>query len=290
MEMKIKVHEIEGAHYCAVDDITVAVSKATGKSRTRERCLADLIQDYKVFLFHKEAYFFQHGDGFEEDDFKPIPSGFYSVDEWKYPCEDSGCGWEWNPVTFEKIPPEKPCAGHTSPSNLNRIPLIQVNHIDSPAGTVEFLQRNAIHKDRYLGIHPSPSDCYIALIDAKIYLADIATDDDFIMPQTTTPKDELATEAEQLTANTKRLTNEPPLGEKERGNLYRIIHAMKDILLDESTKDSEGKQLFISQNKLIECLADRYNGYSGLKTSNLKQLCAKLNKELSEAEKTFNNS
>lgn len=112
--------------------------------------------------------------------------------------------------------------------------------------------------------------------------------DGFLQDETIAPDDGIT--AEQPTAEIISLTDKPSLGEKERGNLYRIIHAMKDILLDESTKDSEGNQLFISQNKLIEHLADRYNGYGGLKPSNLKQLCAKLNKELSEAEKTFNNS
>ncbi len=83
--------------------------------------------------------------------------------------------------------------------------------------------------------------------------------------------------------------NVKPLKEKERNNLHRIIHAMKEVLLTK-TYDKAGNPLFSSQNDLIKALENIYLGYDGLSESNLKILYADINKQFNKAERTFKNS
>ncbi len=94
------------------------------------------------------------------------------------------------------------------------------------------------------------------------------------------------TNANKVDAND---TKDRPLKEKERSNLHRIIHAMKEVLLTQA-KDENGKPLFSSQNDLIKELENVYTGYDGLSESNLKILYADINKQFNKAEKTFRNS
>lgn len=159
--MKIKVHEIEGDYYCAIDDITVAVSKATRKPRSRERCLADLIQEYNVFLDYKSS----KGtvlvlDG--ERHYRELRNGFYKILCWHYPCTNQTWAHDDNPkpqIEIVRVSPTKDGRTYTEPS---------------------------------LPMYPTTSDYFIMAVDAKIYLADVATDDDFVMPNSepTTPKAE----------------------------------------------------------------------------------------------------
>lgn len=68
---------------------------------------------------------------------------------------------------------------------------------------------------------------------------------------------------------TKRI--DKPLADKERGNLYRIIAALSETLLNENSSD-ETKPHLKNQSKLIEYLDSHYDGYNGLSKSNLENV------------------
>lgn len=167
--MKIKVHEIEGDYYCAIDDVSVAISKAMGQPRSREWCLADLIQDYDVFLYclSPVKYYKSH-----DEIYCPDLTGLYKIAKWVYPC-----------------------TGLERADEINLKPTINILEILKPKGTKVFASFEGFEKEEYCEtwyIEPAAKDCFIALIDAKICLADVTTDDDFIMPNSepTTPKTE----------------------------------------------------------------------------------------------------
>lgn len=174
--MKIKVHEIEGDYYCAIDDISVAISKAMGQPRSREWCLADLIQDYDVFLYclSPVKYYKSH-----DEIYCPDLTGLYKIAKWVYPC-----------------------TGLERADEINLKPTINILEILKPKGTKVFASFEGFEKEEYCEtwyIEPAAKDCFIALIDAKICLADVTTDDDFIMP-----------DSEPATLKAKPIAEKPP--------------------------------------------------------------------------------
>ncbi|MBL8523680.1 MAG: hypothetical protein JNN20_08325 [Betaproteobacteria bacterium] len=71
---------------------------------------------------------------------------------------------------------------------------------------------------------------------------------------------------------------EKPMTDKERGNLHRIIAALVESAVD---KTSSARK-FRSEAKLIEHLADHYQGYGGISTSNLENVFSKSKQSLKE--------
>ncbi len=242
--MKIPVHEIDGDYYCAIDDITIAVSKATGNPRTRESCLSDLLTegfDAFVDYHHSRGEGIIIGEGENGKKYSEPPKGFYRIVAWSY--EGGG--------DFTSLRPQ-----------------IKVNRVSHPHDTRGYYE---------IGLYYAPqmSHFYVSKQDASIYLSR-CDDIDFSPP--TTKKEKVAEPVEAI--------DDRPLSEKERGNLHRLIHAMKEALLD----DADGARAFKSQNALVDHLASAYAGYSGLSKTQLKTLYAELNRQFAEAEKTFKNS
>ncbi|MBS9778633.1 MAG: hypothetical protein KGV50_07740 [Gammaproteobacteria bacterium] len=187
--MKIPVYEIEGNQYCKIDDITIAKSKAAGTPRTKERCLADLIQGYDVFFvirdMHHVIYSLQANILLSP---KASPRllgvGIYHIIGWRYPCEDQyQCCYEDHPYTCVPTQIQGFCEGHTTPSPRNKRPAIKINEIgifDHFKIASKLCDPETGEQKEY-GI--AASDCFIGFTDAKIYLADCGiTDNDFLLP------------------------------------------------------------------------------------------------------------
>ncbi len=189
--MKIPVYEIEGNQYCKIDDITIAVSKATGSPRTRERCLADLIQEYSVFLDYLTNPDYVYKIYGKEITYKPIPTGFYRIGKWAYPCDDSYCGYTTHPYTYCDIPPKEDCKEHPAPNERNRKPKIIIKTLQTNEKIFTTYWDFALglendEESNFLFIEDL-SRVYLLLIDAKIYLSCLDEEIDFIMPPTLIP-------------------------------------------------------------------------------------------------------
>lgn len=68
---------------------------------------------------------------------------------------------------------------------------------------------------------------------------------------------------------------QPPkdLGNRERNSLHRMVRALADTLLKESSVDG-GKQNFENQSALIAYLDETYDGYEGLSKPSLENVLA----------------
>lgn len=184
MNGKIPVHEIDGDYYCAIDDIAVAVSKITSRPRTRESCLAGLIQEYGVYIHYKSRVergnLTSHHSGGRCLGVSNLGRGVYKVARWY--IED--------PLIDEK----------RAPSNSDTRPRVVVSDLyirGSRGGfrTKEDVSAYALlegqrykKKPRYNPtaepIYPLPEDCYLSFADTQIYLYQYGKNIDFIMPNT----------------------------------------------------------------------------------------------------------
>lgn len=323
--MTIPVYNIDGDNYCAIHDIA-KIRFQSDSHITPIECMSILYRDYSLFLHvtemfdlpnsnlsleslrrlshefaDKDNFFSQLYTAFDSETLLPFQNGIYRIGEMtiKEPSEYTDEKQKRGiPATIEihslartdglSIYYEHLYDIEMSEPILGFIARSEIDSITAALRGYKIIEKN------------QTNDFYTSLPDAKIYLSDILCDDDFIMHGTSITEDVLTfcpqsnlnhnTELRESEAKESNTIDERPLGLKERDNLHRIIYAMKELLLDEGTKDKAGNALFESQTKLIEKLATLYDGYNGLSTSNLKTLCAELNKKLEESDKIFKNS
>ncbi len=191
--MKIPVHEIEGDYYCAIDDV---IKHRAQRQKQSTYPMGELRKAYEIIPIYWHLSGMKYADGShyslvfsdgvpEPDDatvfylggnneLKTLGDGIWRV---------SLSFWACNGLDYFRL---KGNVGNPV-SYVGISEIIRHGHRQSVCDLVTSTRWTQQTDEELLSIpKTNTKDFYITLLDAQVYLADSATDDDFIMPNSHT--------------------------------------------------------------------------------------------------------